>query len=148
MSRSTDADHVLERMHALMHNLKHHMQAAAAEDGSGLGWMEARCLNYFKGHPGATQSDLVQHSGRDKAQIARIVKGMVERGLLHSQPNPADGRSQVLSVSALGKDLQRKLQWHRAQFEKRMMTGLSDGERTTLVTLLEKLQRNADTGQG
>ena len=38
-------------------------------------------VGYFMRHDGATQSDLVQHAGRDKAQIARIVKALHERNV-------------------------------------------------------------------
>ena len=143
MPRTTHPSEVLERMHALMHSLKHHMREAMRAEGNGLGMMEARCLRYFAHHPGATQSDLVQHSGRDKAQIARIVKGLIERELLCGQANPADGRSQVLQVSPKGAALQRTMQGHQAAFERRLMRGLEPGERATLVALLERLQRNA-----
>ena len=86
MTRPTTTD-VLDRMHTLMHGLRRHLKEAARVDGEGLGPMEIRCLGYFMRHDGATQSDLVQHAGRDKAQIARIVKALHERGLLHSQPD-------------------------------------------------------------
>ncbi|MEZ5700722.1 MAG: MarR family winged helix-turn-helix transcriptional regulator [Burkholderiaceae bacterium] len=143
MSRTSQPPRVLERMHALMHGLKHHMREAMHADGEGLGMMEARCLRYFAHHPGATQSDLVQHAGRDKAQIARIVKGLIERELLCGQPNPADGRSQVLRVSTKGSALQSKMQGHEAAFERRLMRGLDADERATLVALLERLEHNA-----
>ena len=143
MPRTTHPSDVLERMHALMHSLRHHMRDAMRADGDGLGLMEARCLRYFARHPGATQSDLVQQSGRDKAQIARIVKGLIDRELLCGQPNPADGRSQVLQVSPKGEALQRKMRSHQAAFERRLMRGLEPDERATLVALLERLQRNA-----
>lgn len=141
MTRHANTE-VLDRLHGLMHGLRRHLQDAARQDGEGLGPMEARCLAYFMRHDGATQSDLVQHSGRDKAQIARIVKALHERGLLQSRPDPDDGRSQRVGVTAEGMALQRKMQQHRVRFEKTMMTGLSESDRTTLLTLLDRLQDN------
>ena len=143
MKRTSTDTEVLERLQALMRGMKHHMHEAMRAEGEGLGMMEARCLRYFAHNAGATQSDLVQHSGRDKAQIARIVKGLVERGLLQSQPNPADGRSQVLSVSARGEAMQQRMQAHLAAFEQRVMTGLDRSERDSLLELLGRLQANA-----
>lgn len=142
MSRLLHHNEVLDRMHALMHGLKHHMRDAMRAEGEGLGMMEARCLGYFASHPGTTQSDLVQHSGRDKAQIARIVKGLIERDLLRNEPNPADGRSQVMHVSPKGAALQRRMQNHQTEFEKHLMRGLNPDERAALVALLERLERN------
>ena len=143
MTASSSDGALLDRMHSLMHELKHHMHEAMSAEGNGLGMMEARCLHYFAHHRDATQSDLVQHSGRDKAQIARIVKSLIERGLLLGRPNPADRRSQVMSVSANGEALQRKMAGHRAAFEERLMKGFSRAERDTLNALMERLQVNA-----
>ncbi len=143
MTRQANTE-VLDRLHTLMHGLRRHLQEAMRHDGEGLGPMEVRCLGYFMRHDGATQSDLVQHSGRDKAQIARIVKALHERGLLQSAPDPADGRCQRVSVTAEGQALQRRMQLHRARFEKTMAAALSDGERATLLTLLDRLQDNVD----
>lgn len=141
MTRNANTE-VLDRLHGLMHGLRRHLQDAVREDGEGLGPMEARCLAYFMRHDGATQSDLVQHSGRDKAQIARIVKALHERGLLQSRPDPDDGRSQRVGVTAEGQALQRKMQQHRVRFEKAMMSGLSEADRATLLALLDRLQDN------
>jgi DNA-binding MarR family transcriptional regulator len=141
MTRQTNTE-VLDRLHALMHGLRRHLQDAVRLDGEGLGPMEIRCLSYFMHHDGATQSDLVQHAARDKAQIARIVKGLNERGLLQSRPDPDDGRSQRVSVTAEGQALQRKMQQHRVRFEKTMTAGLGASDRATLIALLDRLQDN------
>jgi DNA-binding MarR family transcriptional regulator len=143
MTRQANTE-VLDRLHTLMHALRRHLQEAMRHDGEGLGPMEARCLGYFMRHDGATQSDLVQHSGRDKAQIARIVKALHERGLLQSRPDPDDGRSQRVSVTAEGQTLQRKMQQHRVRFEKTMMAGLPEADRATLLALLDRIQDNVD----
>jgi hypothetical protein len=34
--------------------------------------MEGKVLGFFARHPGATQRDLAQHSGRDKAAVATL----------------------------------------------------------------------------
>ena len=141
MKKSANTE-VLDHIHALMHGLRRHLQEAMREDGEGLGPMEVRCLGFFMRNDGATQSDLVQHSGRDKAQIARIVKALHERGLLHSSPDPNDGRSQRVSVTAEGQALQRKMQQHRVRFEKAMVAGLSESDRATLLALLDRLREN------
>lgn len=133
---------VTDRLHAVMHGLRRHLQQALRDDAEGLGPMEARCLNYFAHHDGHTQSDLVQHAGRDKAQIARLVKALRERGLLISHPDPADGRVQRLGLTAAGRNLHRRLQQHRVRFEKTLTAGLSAQERTTLLALLDRLEDN------
>lgn len=145
MIRPTTTD-VTDRLLAVMHGLRRHLQQALREDAEGLNPMEARCLNYFALHEDHTQSDLVQHAGRDKAQIARLVKGLHERGLLQGQADPADGRVQRLRLTPAGQALQRRLQQHRARFEKALTAGLSAQERATLLALLDRLQHNLPGG--
>ncbi|MBL0919051.1 MAG: winged helix-turn-helix transcriptional regulator [Hydrogenophaga sp.] len=145
MPRPTNTE-VMDRLHTVMHGLRRHLQQALRDDADGVGPMEARCLNYFAHNDGHTQSDLVQHAGRDKAQIARLVKSLHERGLLHSRPDPADARSQRVGLTPAGRALQRRLQQHRARFEKTLTAGLSTQERATLLALLDRLQDNLPPG--
>ena len=135
---------VLDRLHTLMHGLRRHLQEAVREDGEGLGPMEARCLGYFMRHEGATQSDLVQHAGRDKAQIARIVKALHERGLLQSTPDPDDGRCQRVTLTEQGRSMQRTMQLRRQRFERAMLAGFSDSERAQLQAQLDRMLANLD----
>ena len=145
MTRHANTE-VLDRLHTLMHGLRRHLQEAVREDGDGLGPMEARCLGYFMRHEGATQSDLVQHSGRDKAQIARIVKALHERGLLQSTPDPDDGRCQRVTLTEQGRSMQRTMQLRRQRFERAMLAGFSDGERAQLQAQLDRMLANLDAG--
>ena len=143
MTRHANTE-VLDRLHTLMHGLRRHLQEAVREDGEGLGPMEARCLGYFMRHEGATQSDLVQHAGRDKAQIARIVKALHERGLLQSTPDPDDGRCQRVTLTEQGRSMQRTMQLRRQRFERAMLAGFSDGERAQLQAQLDRMLANLD----
>ena len=140
---ASTATEVLDRVHFLMHAQGRFMQNAGSARGHGLGPMEMRCLRHIALGEGLAQSDLVTHSGRDKAQIARLVKGLIERGLVLSQPHPADRRSQVLSATPAGLALQHEMQAQRARFEALLTAGLSAAEKSTLVDLLNRLQANA-----
>lgn len=145
MTRHANTE-VLDRLHTLMHGLRRHLQEAVREDGDGLGPMEARCLGFFMRHEGASQSDLVQHSGRDKAQIARIVKTLHERGLLQSAPDPDDGRCQRVTLTEQGRAMQRTMQLRRQRFERAMLAGFDEGERMQLQAQLDRMLANLDAG--
>lgn len=145
MTRHANTE-VLDRLHTLMHGLRRHLQEAVREDGDGLGPMEARCLGFFMRHEGASQSDLVQHSGRDKAQIARIVKALHERGLLQSAPDPDDGRCQRVTLTEQGRAMQRTMQLRRQRFERAMLAGFDEGERMQLQAQLDRMLANLDAG--
>jgi DNA-binding MarR family transcriptional regulator len=136
---STTSQEVLERLHALMSQFKRRMHQAVRDEGDGLAPMEARALAYFARQPGHTQSELVQHAGRDKAQIARIVKQLLDRDLLRSEPDPADGRSQLLYLTESGRAMQRVMDRHRKGFEADLLAGLSASERSQLLSCLDRM---------
>jgi DNA-binding MarR family transcriptional regulator len=99
-------------------------------------------LNFFSHRPGATLSDLAQHSGRDKAQLARLVAGLRERGLLQGSSDPEDRRSVQLTLTAEGQAVQRSLLQQARRLSVRAVTGLDPGEIQQLQSLLQRLRDN------
>ena len=104
--------------------------------------MEAKTLGFFASRPGATQSELVQHSGRDKGQVARLIAGLRERGLLEASADVADKRSVRLQVSAAGKALQQQVRKQAQRVSAQAVAGLDEAECRQLLALLDKLRDN------
>ncbi|HEY9028405.1 MAG TPA: MarR family winged helix-turn-helix transcriptional regulator [Burkholderiaceae bacterium] len=141
---------VLELVHTVMHRFRS-LQYRALEpqprgDGeAGLTHMEGKVLGFFAHHPDATQRDLAHHSGRDKAQLARLIKSLRERGLLEGEADEADRRNVRLRVTAAGQAITRTLRQQGRKLEARAVAGLSDGQRRELVTLLQQVLHNLDS---
>lgn len=137
-------DDVLERVHAVMH-LYRSLQYRSLRDGPhDITHMDGKVLGYFARHPGATQSDLAAHSGRDKAQLARLVKGLRELGLLVAEADAADRRQVRLSLSADGKAVQRALQTQGKRLGAKAVAGLDADEQARLASLLARVQANLE----
>lgn len=141
---------VLELVHTVMHRFRA-LQYRALEpqprdelDG-GLTHMEGKVLGFFAHHPDATQRDLAHHSGRDKAQLARLIKSLRERGLLDGVADEADRRNVRLRLTAAGQAVQRTLRQQGRRLEARAVAGLSAEQRRQLVTLLQQVLRNLDS---
>ncbi|MFZ4550437.1 MAG: MarR family winged helix-turn-helix transcriptional regulator [Aquabacterium sp.] len=64
--------------------------------------MGLRMLQLCARQPGITPQALAEGSGRDKAQITRLVKMLLEEGLLERQPHPQDKRSYSLWLTPQG----------------------------------------------
>ena len=136
------ADDVLELVHSVMHDYRS-LQYRILRDGPhDITHMDAKVLGFFARHPGATQSDLVVHSGRDKAQLARLIKGLREQGLLDAEPDPDDRRNQRLSLTAAGNDVQKTLKLQARRLGAKAVTGLDAGERAQLCALLSRVKGN------
>lgn len=136
---------VLECIHAVMH-LQRSQKFRALRDGPhDITHMESKVLGFFNRRPGATQSDLAQHSGRDKAQLARLIKGLRDRGLLTAVADEADRRNHCLSLTPEGMALQRVLELQSERLSANAVAGFSPNEIQALLALLRRVQRNLET---
>ncbi|WP_372660252.1 MarR family winged helix-turn-helix transcriptional regulator [Hydrogenophaga sp.] len=140
--RQIPSAELLDRLHLLMLRFHRRMHDAVRDEGDGLAIMEARALAFFARHEGNTQSDLVQHTGRDKAQVARLVKTLLDRDLLESARDPDDGRVLRLALTASGKTMQRKMQRYRAAFEHALVEGFDEAEVQDAIALLDRMVAN------
>ena len=145
MHRSSPPSDVFEAMHDLMHVYRAHMVRAMASIHPELTINEVRALGFIGRHPGATQKDLVRHSGTDKAQVARMVALLADKGWIASTPNPDDGRSRLLTLSAEGKALQDTVRAARQGLSARLLESCDAGTQAQLLALLEKLRGELGT---
>jgi DNA-binding MarR family transcriptional regulator len=135
-------DDIYGQMQALMHAMKTHILEALREDANGLAPGAWRALLFFAQNPGSTPSDLAAHAQRDKAQIARVIKELVDAGYLKREPDPKDGRSHLLTLSARGRAIEEKMRAHRRRLGLRLVAGFGDRERAQLSSLLRRLSQN------
>lgn len=139
--RGKDED-VLELVHSVMHRYRA-LQYRFLRDGpQDITHMEGKVLFFFERHPGATQSDLASHSGRDKAQLARLIKTLRDKGLLDAKTDEVDRRQVRLSISDAGLTVQRELKRQAKQVSVQALAGLSAEEQSQLAALLKRVQLN------
>jgi DNA-binding MarR family transcriptional regulator len=133
---------VLELVHSVMHAYRA-LQYRILRDGPhDITHMDSKVLAYFHRHPGATLSELADHSGRDKAQLARLVKGLRDRGLLVAEVDPVDRRNVRLSLTPDGEAVQRTLNQQAKLLSAKAVAGLTAKEREQLQILLRRVQLN------
>lgn len=144
---STREDDVLESVHAVMHQYRSRQYRVLRDGPHELTHMESKVLGFFGRHAGATQSDLAQHSGRDKAQLARLIKGLRERGLLLAQTDEADRRTVRLSLSVDGQAVQKALQQQARVLSRAAVAGLSPAQHRQLLDLLQQVRSNLDASE-
>ncbi|WP_028311679.1 MarR family winged helix-turn-helix transcriptional regulator [Derxia gummosa] len=138
------ADDPLELVHAVMHAYRSRQYRVLRDGAHDITHMESKALGFFARHPGATQTDLVAHSGRDKGQTARLVAGLRERGLLAAEPDAADRRSLRLSLTADGEAVQALLAAQARKLSKAAVGGFSKDERDQVAALLRRMLANLD----
>ena len=140
--RETRQDVVLELIHTIMHQYKTQQFQALRDGQYELTHMESKVLGYFGNHPGATQSDLSRHSGRDKAQLARLITALRERGLLQGEADAADRRNTRLSLTEAGKAMQQATHREAERLNQQAVHGMSAQQQQQLLELLEQVKSN------
>lgn len=140
----SQGDEVLDLVHRVMHQVRSLQYQALRGGPQDITHMESKVLGFVGQHPGTTQSELAQHSGRDKAQLARLIKGLRERGLLDGVADEADRRHQRLTLSAAGHALLQQLQQQGRRVGAVALAGLSVAEQAQLQALLQRLKDNLD----
>lgn len=137
---SPSAEDVVEAIHRTMHGVRAGQYRVARDAGHDLSHMDGKVLGFFARHPGATQKDLALHSGRDKGQLARLIAGLKERGLLDAAPDEADRRNIRLQLTAEGRAMQKALRVQARRVAEQAVAGLDASERRQLLALLDKVR--------
>jgi DNA-binding MarR family transcriptional regulator len=135
---------VLELVHAVMHQFRSRQYRALEGTPLDVTHMQSKVLGYYARHAGATQRDLVEHSGRDKAQLARLIKSLRERGLLSAEVDAADRRNVRLRLTEAGREIQRGVRRQARKLEAQAVAGMGSEERERLIASLERVKRNLD----
>jgi len=147
--RAGPGDDPLETMHAIVHLYRSQQLRGLRAGAHELAHMEVKALMYFARNPGATQSELVAHSGRDKAQVARLIKGLRDGGLLDAAADAVDRRSTRLSLSDAGREVFASLRRHNDALGEVALAGMSGDEKARLLALLGRVRANLERqGEG
>jgi len=136
------SDDVLETIHAVMHAARARQHQALREGAQDITPLEARVLGFFARQPGATLVDLARHSGRDKGQLARLISGLKDRGLLAAEPDADDRRVTRLQLTPLAQAQHQAVQGLRQGLAQLAVHGLSAAEQQQLQHLLRRVHDN------
>lgn len=135
---------VFDAMHDLMHAYRAHMVRAMASVHPELTLNEVRALSFIGRHPGATQKELVAHSGADKAQVARMLGLLQEKGWLERQPNAEDKRSRCLALSPQGSALYKTLGESRQALAASALQNCDKSTQAQLMAQIQQLRASLD----
>ncbi|MCA3236007.1 MAG: winged helix-turn-helix transcriptional regulator [Cupriavidus sp.] len=140
-------DDVLDLVHTIMHQYRSQQYQVLRGGPHDITHMEGKVLSFFGRHPDATQSKLAEHSGRDKAQLARLVKSLRARGLLIGEADPTDRRNLRLALTPNGHVVLRTLRQQARHLAARAVVGMSQTQQQELLILLRRVRENLSHGE-
>ncbi len=141
MSHSHNED-VLWVMHMIMHRYRAKQFELLRDGNYDITHMEAKVLSFVGRNPGAAQGDLLRFMERDKAQLARLIKGLRDKGLLISDTDPQDRRSMRLTLTDSGLEIRKIMQQQSKNLNKVGISGLNEEEHQQLLSLVNRVYDN------
>lgn len=144
VNKVNQSEKVFDTIHSIMHLFRARQLRGLRDTPHELTHMEYKALGFFARHPGATQGDLVAHSGRDKAQLARLLKGLRDKQLLDAAADAADRRVTRLTLSAAGARIFGSLNELGTQASSMAVDGMTAAQLTQLQTLLQQIRDNLE----
>lgn len=93
-----------------------------------LNGMHVRLLQMIARQPACTAQRIAASTGRDKAQITRVIKELEAMDLVTRSPNPEDRRSQLLALSKTGQGLMTRIQEAEDEVRKTLLRGIPKKE--------------------
>ncbi|MYM33473.1 MarR family transcriptional regulator [Duganella sp. FT94W] len=144
VNKVNQSEQVFDTIHSIMHLFRARQLRGLRDTPHELTHMEYKALGFFARHPGATQGDLVAHSGRDKAQLARLLKGLRDKQLLEAMADEADRRVTRLTLSPEGARMFNSLNDLGAQAAAKAVAGLSADQLGQLQAQLQQIRDNLE----
>lgn len=111
--------------------------------GEDLGTAEIDCIHAVRHHPGITQTELAQMLNTDKPAITRRTASLERKGYLRREPNPEDGRSQLLYATEQAEGLRNAKAEAESAFYDYLMAGLNEAQQTAFLDTLDALYRRS-----
>jgi DNA-binding MarR family transcriptional regulator len=96
-------------------------------------------LNALQRAPQSTQAALAQKVGADKTRIIATLDDLQAAGLISREPDPADRRARLLSITAAGRRVRRGVQRDIQRNEERLLGELPAADRAAFLRAAELL---------
>lgn len=122
--------------------------AAAFHDAGGLTLPEWRALAVIGSHGPLTANALAQLIATDKGWISRTLAKLTGAGFIRTEHDPTDARKALLTLTAKGRALRKRLVEVSIRRQQRLDAVLSEADRKALDRILEVLQQEAEAMAG
>jgi DNA-binding MarR family transcriptional regulator len=138
---------------AIVRTARRLRQEGAAGGGMDLTPTSASALATIERHGPLTPSELADIERVRRPTATRVLRVLLEAGLVDRTPDPADGRSSLVSINAAGRERLRRLRGRKNAYLARRMRDLPDSDLRTLERAAEILEgilegpRRADSAE-
>ena len=125
---------LLSRANARSQNL-----LAEAFANEGVRGYHFRLLAALDEHGPSSQAELGRNTGIDRSDVVATLNDLVASGFAQRQPDPMDGRRNIVTITKRGARLLERLDGVLDDVQQTVFAPLTPNERKTLARLLAKL---------
>ncbi|MFV8433831.1 MarR family winged helix-turn-helix transcriptional regulator [Vibrio owensii] len=132
----------LDNLFHLVHVLKRQLHEQIEQLELPIAPMHVRVIKIISKQSPCTAMDVVNFLNRDKAQVTRLIKTLIEEGFIEKRPNPEDKRSQCLLTTEKGNEVLSKIKAVDAEIFQKMTLNVSEEELEAFQLVAGKLAEN------
>lgn len=132
----------LDNLFHLVHVLKRQLHEQIEQLELPIAPMHVRVIKIISKQSPCTAMDVVNFLNRDKAQVTRLIKTLIEEGFIEKRPNPEDKRSQCLLTTEKGNEVLAKIKAVDAEIFQKMTLNVSEKELEAFQLVAGKLAEN------
>ncbi|KAA0016271.1 MarR family transcriptional regulator [Salinicola corii] len=124
-----------ESLHQLMHAYKRALRQAYADAELDLTVSHIRTLKAIRGQMPCTARAIAQRTQRDKGQITRLLRDLLDANIIVKAPHPEDGRSQMLSLTGHGRSLLESVDTCEREAHEQLSNGMTQADLDAFLRL-------------
>ncbi|MEH0696473.1 MarR family winged helix-turn-helix transcriptional regulator [Vibrio owensii] len=132
----------LDNLFHLVYVLKRQLHEQIEQLELPIAPMHVRVIKIISKQSPCTAMDVVNFLNRDKAQVTRLIKTLIEEGFIEKRPNPEDKRSQCLLTTEKGNEVLAKIKAVDAEIFQKMTLNVSEEELEAFQLVAGKLAEN------
>lgn len=132
----------LDNLFHLVHVLKRRLHEQIEQLELPIAPMHVRVIKIISKQSPCTAMDVVNFLNRDKAQVTRLIKTLIEEGFIEKRPNSEDKRSQCLLTTERGNEVLAKIKAVDAEIFQKMTLNVSEEELEAFQLVAGKLAEN------
>lgn len=117
--------------------------AGAYSSRYGLTIPQWRVLAVLARTPGLSAADVVERTAMDKVAVSRAVAALVRAGRLRRTRAASDRRRSILTLTARGRSVYRRIVPLALAYERRLLAELSPDEQSQFEALLQRLLKRS-----
>ncbi|WP_110666042.1 MarR family winged helix-turn-helix transcriptional regulator [Salinicola halophilus] len=133
-----------ETLHHLLHAYRRALRRAYDDAGLSLTVAQIRALKSIRALAPTTAQGIAAYLQRDKAQITRLLRELIDTGSVVKRPDPADGRRQILALSVEGQALLTRVDKSERHVHGRLAAELDRDDLNAFTRLSQRMIHNLD----